>query len=139
MEILGRNGINEPTYFLLQGQSIVYLHKLMSKNASLYFIGRWTSIVLELLLYLLAIIVFILVVMLPNDLFSIEIVVDANNNLRISTWALLIKIVLALIPLLAIALARLLNRYRKEKQLNRTAFEIIETMRDRFAEMKDAL
>jgi hypothetical protein len=145
MELLKENMTNSNLhYFLQQGQSIVYLHKLLFKNASLRYIGKWASILIELFLYVLSIAVFAAMVILPDHFFSTIVISNSNYQIASNTtdnysvgWIWFVKIIIALFPLLTIALARLLKRHRQEKDLIHKAFEIAQTMRDRFVEMKD--
>ncbi len=128
------------TYFLNQGKSIQRLHHILSSTVFIYQLKKWSSILLEISLYLFfaSALIFIL---WPVD-FSAEVRLSHEESLELayhnsSAHLQLIyfklALFLALIPVLLLAV--ILGRNRKKNHLIREAFEEVKKMKEGFEEV----
>ncbi|MBI3521101.1 MAG: hypothetical protein HY062_17305 [Bacteroidetes bacterium] len=120
------------TYFLQQGKHIARLNDILDSNILTHYLGKWLSVLIELILYALFVGIIICLFQIPHN-----IPLDDNNELYnkdVANIILCLQLACAILSLPILAFAILLGRNRKKNTLIRQAYEESLAMKHKFDE-----
>lgn len=126
------------TYFLNQGQAIGKLHGILYTHSFTKHLGKWLSLFLEIVFYLVFLGILCALIIMPTDpyvIFNINHDTELEINLHIedlSTLILIFKITIAALSLPVLAFAILLGRIRRRNTIISKAFDETVKMKTEF-------
>lgn len=124
-------------YFLQQGASIAKLQQILNSNLFVHHLHKWSSLLVELILYTCFVLCFILILAIPTSFqfqvmglpISIELTPSPAELLAL---VVIIKLILILFTSPLLLFAVLLGRNRKKNALLHEAFTEVKKMKEGF-------